>query len=138
MNGPNSNHTGTTWRRRNYGSHIAVGDSLSLEAYLKDRSAKRRGQAIRAPAKPSPARDFSQSNPNYGRIKRSLKSAIVMPIKLFQTLFAKEKERNMQRKAEQSPAGQRVKALQDEIDEKAEQIKDLTNQVVEISKQRKG
>jgi hypothetical protein len=44
----------------------------------------------------------------------------------------------MQRKAEQSPAGQRIKALQDEIDEKAEQIKDLTSQVVEISKQRKG
>ena len=61
-----------------------------------------------------------------------------MSIKLFQSLFAKEKERNMQRKAEQSPAGQRIKALQDQIDEKAEQIKDLTSQVVEISKQRKG
>jgi hypothetical protein len=61
-----------------------------------------------------------------------------MPIKLFQTMFAKEKERNMQRKAEQSPAGQRIKALQEEIDEKAEQIKDLTSQVVEIANQRKG
>jgi hypothetical protein len=61
-----------------------------------------------------------------------------MSIKLFQSMFSKEKERNMQRKAEQSPAGQRIKALQDEIDEKAEQIKDLTSQVVEIAKQRKG
>jgi hypothetical protein len=61
-----------------------------------------------------------------------------MSIKLFQSMFSKEKERNMQRKAEQSPAGQRIKALQDEIDEKAEQIKDLTSQVVEIANQRKG
>jgi hypothetical protein len=138
MNGPDSHHTGATWRRRNYGRHIAVGDSVSLEAYIKSRNNSRPGQAIRAPAEPSPARDFSAGNSHYGWCKRGIKSTIVMAIKLFQTMFAKEKERNMQRKAEQSPAGQRIKALQEEIDEKAEQIKDLTNQVVEIAKQRKG
>jgi hypothetical protein len=60
-----------------------------------------------------------------------------MPIKLFQTMFAKEKERNMQRKAEQSPAGKRVQALQDQIDRQAEDIKSLTSLGVELAKPRK-
>ena len=60
-----------------------------------------------------------------------------MSIKLFRSLFCKQKEANMQRKAEESPAGQRVKALQDEITGSSEAIKDLTDQVVDISKKRK-
>jgi hypothetical protein len=141
MNGPDTRINGTTWRRRSYGRHIDMGDSQTLADYVKERSEARsereRRQAIRAPAEPGYAGNFNQSNGYAGRVKDRIRSSIEMSISLFKTLFEKQKEDNMQRKAEESPAGQRVKELQDEITARVEEIESLTREVVKLAERRK-
>jgi hypothetical protein len=56
---------------------------------------------------------------------------------LYEIVSEQGREARMQKTAENSPAGQRVKALQDEIAALAEHIEETSRQVVDMAQKRK-